>query len=643
MPSSQFCGRAVLFCGLFSLFIAMPLRGQDVTNKQFAAADSDSDKKLTLEEFLKLPGEKAVLKRDFLIFDFDRNQSLSREEFDAVPLGRLAADRGPLPDPIQELVERAMAQIDEAYDNWDQSPQKRITLQDFIQNYLLSFPDASGMTDRTPQLSAEADENHDRRISRDEVLRFLEIQFGVRRSEGDRLRLSNGQVIAYGRFHELDKNSDHRIERQEFYDNWTGGEKDRYWNAADKNRDGVVLFDEFQASGDGFGTDDPVEQFRKYDANLDAYLDAEELLAGSPRPMQNLAKHAFPAFDLDRDGKLSFWEFRQLPQSHLVLFWHDFMYDDNHDEALEFSEFAGETGLFPLARLVYFMRFDLNRNGKLDPAEFGFKTPLPQEFYRLNADGSGRKLVFASRDYPRIGSPKLSRDGQWIACDCVRRGEPRNARRTILIMTVDGKNVREAGPGYMPNWAPDGKHLAFSFSGVQIKDLVTNDARTFSKQGWCAQWSPDGKKIAFSQGPEIRVFDVESEEITSLLNENDNPYQQIHWNMSWSPDSGRLGFKGTRRGGAPEIATINIAGPPQLTVLYKGGRPVENCVDWSPDGKRIIIALHAADRPHSLLHEINPNQPGEPTLVPGLDVSVESTDAAWSPDSSFFIYSVVPD
>ena len=60
--------------------------------KRFAAVDTNNDNALSLEEFLALPHDKAVLKRDFTLFDLDKDQFLTPAEFDSIPLGRRAAE-----------------------------------------------------------------------------------------------------------------------------------------------------------------------------------------------------------------------------------------------------------------------------------------------------------------------------------------------------------------------------------------------------------------------------------------------------------------------------------------------------------------------------------------------------------------------
>lgn len=621
---------------------AVETAAEDTLAKRYAAADANGDKKLSLDEFLKLPGEQPVLLRDFKLFDMDGNQSLSPEEFDSVPMGRPPSQRGALPDPIVQLAERAIAQMDETFGNWDQHPEKQIAVQQFVQSFQLSFPDPNSVAALRGQLQLAADENRNNQVSRDEARRFLEIQLGIRRSDGELLRFPTGQVVNNAVYVILDENGDLQISRDEFMSRWWHKEKlAEDWKNLDQNGNGAVTYEEYLTPA-WHGVTDPVEEFRWYDTNLDARLDSEELLARSPDWNQTLARHAFPGFDLDRDGKLSLSEFRQLPQENLVLSWNSLMPDANRDGELQFSEFTVHDGRFPLLRLIFYLRMDTDGNGTLSPQEFTFKVFQPQGLYRLNADGTGWQQIFSSPQYPQVGSPKISRDGKMLLCDAVPLGQ--DGGRKMLLMTIDGKNVQDLGPGMMPTWSADGQQIAYSQQGVQTMDLATKTSKVLVQGGWGAQWSPDGKKIAFSQGTTVNVVDPESGEITPVLDAEQSPYQQIYWNMGWSADSQRLCFKGIRKeGGAAEIATVSLTDPsPDLKVHYSGQRIFSNNFTWSPDGKRIVFGMHAKEKPLMLMHEFNPATADvEPIPLPGADPSLRSDDSCWSPDGMFIILNAV--
>ncbi|MCG8652847.1 MAG: hypothetical protein MI861_23610, partial [Pirellulales bacterium] len=81
----------------------------------FDQLDGDSNRQLSLVEFQKFPGPAAILQRDFALFDFDQNQTLSRWEFSAASGSLQQTPRGPIPDPFTVLAEVAHDSLDQAY------------------------------------------------------------------------------------------------------------------------------------------------------------------------------------------------------------------------------------------------------------------------------------------------------------------------------------------------------------------------------------------------------------------------------------------------------------------------------------------------------------------------------------------------
>ncbi len=170
-------------------------------------------------------------------------------------------------------------------------------------------------------------------------------------------------------------------------------------------------------------------------------------------------------------------------------------------------------------------------------------------------------------------------------------------------------------------------------------DLTTRASRVLVSRGWGAQWSPDGKIIAYTQGPTIRTIDPATEVVSMVLAAAESPYQEIFWNMGWSPDSNRLCFKGVRKDGTPEVATIRLVGGPDLKVHYRGQQPFNNSFAWSPDGKRIAFSFRSADQPRKLMHTLDPDRTDlPPTPFRGTDESLIAYDPCWTPDNQALIF-----
>src|SRR5262249_2885326 len=125
-------------CGLLAVGSAT---GDESSAQRFSAVDADGDRRVSREEFLKLPGGQQVLARDCTLFALAAKSSLSPDEFAAVPLGRPPRDRGPLPDPFAEIARQAMADIDKTCGQWDEHPTQQFGVLDFVQRFLSTFPD----------------------------------------------------------------------------------------------------------------------------------------------------------------------------------------------------------------------------------------------------------------------------------------------------------------------------------------------------------------------------------------------------------------------------------------------------------------------------------------------------------------------
>jgi len=98
----------------------------------------------------------------------------------------------------------------------------------------------------TGSLIREADENGDRRVSRDEARRFLEIQLGMRRNDGKLLRDPNGRVCNLMLYRHIDLNKNDRLERDEFEQRSFLKEKAAdVFESGDVNGDESLSFDEW--------------------------------------------------------------------------------------------------------------------------------------------------------------------------------------------------------------------------------------------------------------------------------------------------------------------------------------------------------------------------------------------------------------
>lgn len=601
----------------------------DAVRAKFTKADRNGDKKLSLEEFQATVAKEqaAVAKRDFGLFDQDADGQLTLEEFWSVPTVASGDQRGPLPDPLTGLVDQFIGVMDKFFKDWDQNRDRKIPLNEFLGEYVATVKEPL-----TRQMQIEADTNGDQQVSRAEARRFVEIQFGIRRSDGKLLRESSGRVAQHMQYQYADQNKDDRLDHDEFIGRaYAGTKAEEIWTSGDTDKNGFVSWDEWcKMPGRMF---DPITEFRRIDTNLDGQLDPDELNAGTPDWIKLAAKTAFPGFDTDRNGKLSLAEYRLTMHCNPVIRWHDLILDPDGDGKISRTEFVYDRSA-SLLRFVYFRLLDVNGDGELDPTEFVFNLRTPRAFYSLNADGTGWKKLFEVPDYPSIGSPAVSPDGKLLAFDAHKVKETLT-NQAMLVTNLDGSKLRNVGYGLMPTWSPDGKQLSCSRSRPQsglwtIGVDGTNER--YLRDGWGAQWSPDGKRILFSDYRVIMTYELATSKTTNHFDAVANGYQQVHWNMAWSPDGKRVCFKGVKQLAVEEVGTVWVdGGAPRLKVHYSG-KSVSTDFGWHPKENRIVFCMYCTERKNSQLYEFNPDSDEPPKLVAGQDEKSSITSPCWTPD-----------
>jgi dipeptidyl aminopeptidase/acylaminoacyl peptidase len=162
--------------------------------------------------------------------------------------------------------------------------------------------------------------------------------------------------------------------------------------------------------------------------------------------------------------------------------------------------------------------------------------------YVVGADGSGIRRIAAAPDgwaADPWGPPSWSPDGRRLAFDTMQNPTDGVNAGHFQLYTVGAEGTGLAplaGPdvlGFLPQWAPDGKHIAFArWLGQTARvdlDLVAPDGSgiTTLAQGIAPEaeaWSPDSRQILVEQGytgpcPISRVQNCPDPQA--------NPYHQI--------------------------------------------------------------------------------------------------------------------
>ncbi len=263
----------------------------------------------------------------------------------------------------------------------------------------------------------------------------------------------------------------------------------------------------------------------------------------------------------------------------------------------------------------------------------------PRLLFVQSIDGKQSRQLAKDTDYVVQGSPDWSPDGKQIAFDAWREPE-KFSNVHMFIINADGTGLRDLGAGAMPNFSPDGKRIALSWSGVHIMNVDGTGKQLIDRSGWGAQWSPDGKMIAFGKSGNIVVYDLENKESRMIL-EGDHArlYDYNYWNLGWSRDSKHICFKGRRRDNRKnEVVVTNVVGSSKgFKVLLK--RETNACFKWHADGKRILISMQDPMRKIFQLYMVNREEKKpQPRRFVGQAIDAHNLDADWSPDDKWIVF-----
>jgi dipeptidyl aminopeptidase/acylaminoacyl peptidase len=246
----------------------------------------------------------------------------------------------------------------------------------------------------------------------------------------------------------------------------------------------------------------------------------------------------------------------------------------------------------------------------------------------------------------RIGAPRVSPDGKWIAYDVSTIDLGANVRRSAIhLVGTDGSGTRQVTEGTKqdegPSWSPDGKTLAYvsnkdgATKQVYLHDLAAGTSRkltNLSSGAASIEWVPDGSAIVVSSDvwPDCGVDPKCTEERTAAAEKAPTKARVIdnlfyrHWN-AWTEATRAHLIYVPLNGGA-------------VRDLTPGAQAAED-FDISPDGKEVAFTRNTDPR-----SEISTNSDIFIVPLTGGDARRLTTrtgaDAspAYSPDGRYLAY-----
>jgi WD40 repeat protein len=170
----------------------------------------------------------------------------------------------------------------------------------------------------------------------------------------------------------------------------------------------------------------------------------------------------------------------------------------------------------------------------------------------------------------------------------------------VLIDAVTGETVKTlpVGPGGVSDlsWAPDGRRLAFTATGmVGVMDVSDGTSKQIlscgeGADGCSIAWAPDGSRIAVAHGATLDLIDPDGSNRATVFIHGGGLAQP-----TWSPDGRRIGVVGRLGDLGRGFYTVNRDKSDPTLLL--GPVPGIGVFDpaWSPDGSTIAY-LGSTDR-----------------------------------------------
>jgi TolB protein len=254
----------------------------------------------------------------------------------------------------------------------------------------------------------------------------------------------------------------------------------------------------------------------------------------------------------------------------------------------------------------------------------------PGAIYVMKVDGTQVRKLAQADGFSDHASPRWSRDGKRVAFDALPVG---GGDRKCFIVKFDGTDLQQVGAQAMPDWSPDDKQLTFQqypATGGRAHVFVQNldgQGLVDIAQGASPRWSPDGGKLAMSDGKQLSTIDLVTSEEVPLFEE---PFFELFRGFAWSPDGKRLAVAVRTADGAKRQLMIVSADGAGKGVTLRMKSNLGGHVSFSPDGKQLVFSTDNS------IHILDVDGKSPPRRVPSQRGKNRNPD--WSPDGQWIVF-----
>ena len=247
----------------------------------------------------------------------------------------------------------------------------------------------------------------------------------------------------------------------------------------------------------------------------------------------------------------------------------------------------------------------------------------------VRSDGTRLTTVVGGADWQQ--HPSWSPDGKRIVYDA---GSSETLDNDIWVVRADGSGEAKLTGGYHPHWSPDGKRIVFNryFNDDRGEDVFVMNADgsgvkrviDMTPGDTDPSWTPEGRILFTGSGGDVYVVDLDGrgrERLTSDVDVQDS---------AASPNGKMLAYHDLNE---DRVAVVPLRGAGTPVVLLD---PVSEYVDnleatveWTPEGKALVIASNDGGGPGgSIVYIVNADGTGL-SAVPGIETAL---DPEWRPE-----------